>query len=69
MSSEIEFLEELEDLVNWNLSFGISIKDTLIEENQLEWLSYFMPIINEVMEEPAKKKVRFSVTITEMDTD
>ena len=44
MSSEIEFLEELEDLVNWNLSFGISIKDTLIEENQLEWLSYFMPI-------------------------
>ena len=66
MSSEIEFLEELEDLVNWNLSFGISIKDTLIEENQLEWLSYFMPI----SEEPAKKKVRFSVSVTEvMDTD
>ena len=67
MSSEIEFLEELEDLVNWNLSFGISIKDTLIEENQLEWLSYFMPNIKE---EPPKKKVRFSVSVTEvMDTD
>jgi len=34
--------EEIEDLVGWNLSFGISIKDTLEEIKRLDLLDYFI---------------------------
>lgn len=33
--------EEIEDLVFWNLSFGIKIKDTLKQINKLELLQLF----------------------------
>jgi hypothetical protein len=37
----IEEFEELEDLIGWNLSFNISIKETLKEINKLEYLYLF----------------------------
>jgi hypothetical protein len=40
----IEELEEIEDLVYWNLSFGISIKETLIEINKLDMIEFFETI-------------------------
>lgn len=38
---DIEEIEEIEDLVYWNLSFGISIKETLTDINRLYLLEYF----------------------------
>ena len=40
----IEELEEIEDLVYWNLSFGISIKETLIQINKLDMIEFFETI-------------------------
>jgi len=37
--------EEIEDLIGWNLSFNISIKETLEDINRLDLLEYF--IIND----------------------
>jgi hypothetical protein len=37
----IDELEEIEDLVYWNLSFGIPIIETLTEINHLELLTFF----------------------------
>lgn len=34
-------LDEIEDLVGWNLSFNISIKQTLTDINKLEYLELF----------------------------
>jgi len=38
---EIEEIEEIEELISWNLSFGISIKETLTDINRLHLLEYF----------------------------
>ena len=38
----IEELEELEDLVSWNLSFGISEIETLSQLNKLEHIDFFI---------------------------
>jgi len=32
---------EIEDLIGWNLSYGISIKETLKDINRLDLLSLF----------------------------
>lgn len=37
----IELLDEIEDLVYWNLSFGIPIKESLKEIKRLDLLTYF----------------------------
>jgi len=37
----IEDFEEIEDLIGFNLSYGISIEDTLTEINQLALLDLF----------------------------
>ena len=36
-----EEMDEIEDLVYWNLSFGIPIKDTLEMINRLQYLDLF----------------------------
>ena len=33
--------DEIEDLVAWNLSFGVAIKDTLAQINKLDLLYLF----------------------------
>ena len=38
---EDELMEEIFDLVIWNLSFGISVKDTLDSINRLDLLECF----------------------------
>jgi hypothetical protein len=38
-------LDSIEELINWNLSFNISVEDTLIEIKRLDLLSYFSDII------------------------
>ncbi len=38
---EVEFLDSIEDLIGWNLSFNISVKDTLTEIKRLDLLDYF----------------------------
>jgi hypothetical protein len=38
---KIEELDEIEDLIYWNLSFGIPIKETLKEINRLDLLAFF----------------------------
>jgi hypothetical protein len=38
---DMEKFAEIEDLVCWNLSYGISVVDTLTEINQLQLLKYF----------------------------
>ena len=38
-------IEEIEDLIAWNLSFGIGIKDTLKEIDRLDLLELFYPFI------------------------
>ena len=43
---DLEEIEEIEDLVFWNLSFGISIEDTLKDINKLELLSLFNIFMN-----------------------
>tara|TARA_R110001632_G_scaffold103407_2_gene212031 strand:- start:47 stop:163 length:117 start_codon:yes stop_codon:yes gene_type:complete len=35
-------IEEIEDLVSWNLSFGIPIKETLKELERLDLLHLFL---------------------------
>tara|TARA_B110000967_G_C18823671_1_gene530149 strand:- start:89 stop:214 length:126 start_codon:yes stop_codon:yes gene_type:complete len=37
----IEILDEIEDLIGWNLSYDISVKETLTEINRLDLLDYF----------------------------
>jgi hypothetical protein len=34
-------IDEIEDLISYNLTFGISIKDTLKYINRLDLLTYF----------------------------
>tara|TARA_R110000744_G_scaffold275827_1_gene388617 strand:+ start:607 stop:750 length:144 start_codon:yes stop_codon:yes gene_type:complete len=38
----IEQLDEIEDLIGWNLSFNISIEDTLNGINRLDLLEYYL---------------------------
>jgi hypothetical protein len=38
---DIEEIEEIEDLIFWNLSFNISVKETLTYINKLHLLDYF----------------------------
>jgi hypothetical protein len=40
-NAEIEEIEEIVELIYWNLSFGISIKETLIDIDRLYMLEYF----------------------------
>jgi len=40
----IEKLDEIEDLLGFNLSFGVSIKDSLSEINRLDLLDYYLDI-------------------------
>ena len=35
-------IEEIEELINWNLSFDIPIHETLKELNKLDLLEYFI---------------------------
>lgn len=35
-------IEEIEDMVGWNLSFGISVKDTLKELKRLDLIYLFI---------------------------
>lgn len=44
--------EEIEDLISWNLSFNISVEETLKDINRLDLLYLF--IVND--EAPAKKQ-------------
>ena len=37
----IEKLDEIEDLIGWNLSYDITIEQTLIEIDRLDLLDYF----------------------------
>ena len=37
----IEELDEIEDLIGWNLSFNITIEDTLKGIDRLDLLQYF----------------------------
>ena len=37
----IEILDEIEDLIAWNLSFNISLEDTLKEIKRTDLLDYF----------------------------
>ena len=37
----IEEMEEMEDIISWNLSFNISIEETLKYINKLEYLDLF----------------------------
>ena len=37
----IEKLDEIEDLIGWNLSFNITIEDTLTGIDRLDLLQYF----------------------------
>ena len=37
----IEILDEIEDLIGWNLSYDISVKETLTEIKRLDLLDYF----------------------------
>ena len=37
-------IEEIEDLINWNLTFNISIKETLKTINRLDLLDYFLEL-------------------------
>jgi hypothetical protein len=39
--TEEEYLEEIFDLVLWNLSFNISVKETLESVNRLDLLEFF----------------------------
>lgn len=36
-----EELDEIEELIDWNISFGIPIRDTLIGIDRLDLLDYF----------------------------
>ena len=37
----LEERDEIEDLIGWNLSFGITMEETLEEINMLEYLDLF----------------------------
>ncbi len=37
----VEILDEIEELIGWNLSFGITTHETLKEINRLDLLTYF----------------------------
>ena len=45
--TEEEYLEEIFDLVLWNLSFNISVKETLESVNRLDLLEFFEKDIEE----------------------
>ena len=38
---EVEILDDIEELISWNLSFNVSVKDTLEGINRLDLLDYF----------------------------
>jgi len=38
------YLEQIEELVSWNMSFGVSVKDTLLDINRLDLLGYFVDL-------------------------
>ena len=37
----IEILDDIEEMISWNLSFNVSVKDTLEGINRLDLLDYF----------------------------
>ena len=37
----LEERDEIEDLIGWNLSFGITMEETLKEINMIEYLNLF----------------------------
>ena len=37
----LEYLDEIADLIEWNLSFNITVKDTLEDINRIDLLYYF----------------------------
>lgn len=42
----IEKLDEIEDLLGFNLSFGVSIKHSLSEINRLDLLDYYLDLFS-----------------------
>tara|TARA_R110002153_G_scaffold23570_2_gene76209 strand:+ start:102 stop:308 length:207 start_codon:yes stop_codon:yes gene_type:complete len=38
---EVEFLDEMEELIVWNLSFGVSMRETLREIKRLDLMDFF----------------------------
>ena len=40
----IEVLDEIEELIAWNLSFNINLEDTLNEIKRIDLLNYFKEI-------------------------
>ena len=38
----VEEMDELEELIAWNLSFGVSVLETLIEAGKEEYYKYFI---------------------------
>jgi hypothetical protein len=46
IKKEIEILEDLEDFLAYNLSYGVSIKDSLEEIKRLDLLEYFNDIFD-----------------------
>ena len=46
MDAEDE-LDEIEKLIDWNISFGIPIRDTLIGIDRLDLLDYFKTLFPE----------------------
>lgn len=47
IQEQISQLEEIEDLIAFNLSYNVSLKDTLTEINKLDLLEYFEDIFEE----------------------
>ena len=41
---DIKQLEDIEDIINWNLSYNVSIEETLKEINRLDLINYFISI-------------------------
>ncbi len=47
IQKQIEILEEIEDLIAFNLSYNVPIKGTLGEINRLDLLEYFEDIFGD----------------------
>ena len=45
-----EELDEIEELIDWNISFGIPIRDTLIGIDRLDLLDYFKTLFSPIPE-------------------
>lgn len=59
-------IEEVEDLVHWNLSFGVSVEETLRQINQLELLELFVLTPNKSM---FKIRGMSGMNVTEYDVE